>query len=118
MQHIWFGTILGEDGKAIKTRCGNPIKSKELLIEPKSRTLDIANEKRKGLSNAEKQQKSSVLGIDSVKSIDLLPNRTNDSVFSWAKMLSFDGNTAAYLLYPIARIKLIIRKRNIDRTEI
>jgi arginyl-tRNA synthetase len=33
-------------------------------------------------------------------------------------MLSFDGNTVAYLLYVIARIKLIIRKCNIDTTDI
>jgi arginyl-tRNA synthetase len=81
MQHVWFGTIFGEDGKAIGTRCGNPIKLKGLLNEIKSHALDIVNEKGKGLSNAEKQHISDVFGIDPVKYIELLPNHTNDCVF-------------------------------------
>ncbi|MDR1528479.1 MAG: arginine--tRNA ligase [Puniceicoccales bacterium] len=114
MQHVWFGTILGEDGKAIKTRSGSPIKLKELLNEAKTRAREIVDEKSKDLSNSEKQRVANVLGIDSIKYADLLPNRTGDYVFSWEKMLSFDGNTAAYLLYAIARIKSILRKCNCD----
>ncbi|MDR1232897.1 MAG: arginine--tRNA ligase [Puniceicoccales bacterium] len=114
MQHVWFGTILGEDGKAIKTRSGAPIKLKELLDEAKARAKEIIDEKSKDLSNSEKQHVANVLGIDSIKYADLLSNRTGDYVFSWEKMLSFDGNTAAYLLYAIARIKSILRKCNGD----
>jgi arginyl-tRNA synthetase len=114
MQHVWFGTILGEDGKAIKTRTGSPIKLKELLGEAKSRAFDIVNEKSANLDENEKQHVAKVLAIDSVKYVDLLSNRTNDYIFSWEKMLSFDGNTAAYLLYAIARIKSILRKCDAD----
>ncbi|MDR1891277.1 MAG: arginine--tRNA ligase [Puniceicoccales bacterium] len=118
MQHVWFGTILGEDGKAIKTRSGTPIKLKELLNEAKARAKKIVDEKSKELSNSEKQHVANVLGIDSIKYIDLLSNRTNDYVFSWEKMLSFDGNTAAYLLYAIARIKSILRKCDVDMANV
>ncbi|MDR2779321.1 MAG: arginine--tRNA ligase [Puniceicoccales bacterium] len=114
MQHVWFGTILGEDGKAIKTRSGTPIKLKELLNEAKTRAREIANEKSEGLSDSDRQHVANVIGIDSIKYVDLLPNRTNDYVFSWGKMLSFNGNTAAYLLYAIARIKSILRKCDTD----
>ncbi|MDR2628452.1 MAG: arginine--tRNA ligase [Puniceicoccales bacterium] len=114
MQHVWFGTILGEDGKAIKTRSGAPIKLKELLNEAKIQAKEIVDEKSKDLPHSEKQHVANVLGIDSIKYADLLPNRTGDYVFSWEKMLSFDGNTAAYLLYAIARIKSILRKCNCD----
>jgi arginyl-tRNA synthetase len=118
MQHVWFGTILGEDGKAIKTRSGSPIKLKELLNEAKVRAKKIVDEKSKDLSSSEKQHVANVIGIDSIKYADLLPNRTGDYVFSWEKMLSFDGNTAAYLLYAIARIKSILRKCNCDVTNV
>ncbi|MDR2603500.1 MAG: arginine--tRNA ligase [Puniceicoccales bacterium] len=118
MQHVWFGTIFGEDGKAIKTRSGAPIKLKELLNEAKTRAKEIIDEKSKDLSNLEKQHVANVLGIDSIKYADLLPNRTGDYVFSWEKMLSFDGNTAAYLLYAIARIRSILRKCNCDVTNV
>jgi arginyl-tRNA synthetase len=35
-EHVSFGSILGEDGKAIKTRSGDPIKLKALLAEARS----------------------------------------------------------------------------------
>jgi arginyl-tRNA synthetase len=83
---------------------------KELLGEAKIRALDMVREKSGNLTDLEMKRVAKVIGIDSVKYADLLSNRTNDYVFSWNKMLSFDGNTAAYLLYAIARIKSILRK--------
>ncbi|MDR1432736.1 MAG: arginine--tRNA ligase [Puniceicoccales bacterium] len=114
MRHVWFGTILGDDGKAIKTRAGTPVRLKELIGEAKARALAIVNEKSTNLSDGEKQHVARVLAIDSIKYSDLLPSRTNDYAFSWDKMLSFDGNTAAYMLYAIARIKSVLKKCSID----
>jgi arginyl-tRNA synthetase len=114
MQHVWFGTILGEDGKAIKTRSGKPVRLKDLLDEARERSLAILREKSKDLPDLERQRAAKILGIDSIKYVDLLSNRTSDYVFSWEKMLSFDGNTAAYLLYAIARIRSILRKCAVD----
>ncbi|MDR1596039.1 MAG: arginine--tRNA ligase [Puniceicoccales bacterium] len=114
MRHVWFGTIFGEDGKAIKTRGGAPIKLTKLLDEAKARALAIVEEKNADLDDDEKDHVAEVLAVDSVKYADLLSNRTMDYVFSWDKMLSFDGNTATYLLYTIARIKSILRKSEID----
>ena len=34
----------------------------------------------------------------------------SDILFEWDKMLSFEGNTAPYLLYTYARIQSILRK--------
>ena len=45
-----------------------------------------------------------------MKYADLLPNRQSDYVFSWDKMLSFQGNTAPYLQYSYVRIRSIFRK--------
>ncbi|MDR3144168.1 MAG: arginine--tRNA ligase [Puniceicoccales bacterium] len=114
MRHIFFGTILGEDGKAIKSRSGTPVKLKELLDEAKARALKIVEEKSENLSADEKLRAAKVLAIDSIKYVDLLSNRASDYVFSWDKMLSFDGNTAAYLLYAVARMKSILRRWNGD----
>ena len=46
--------------------------------------------------------------------VDLSQNRTSDYMFSWEKLLSFDGNTAPYLLYAVARIQSIFRKLEIE----
>lgn len=110
LHHVWFGTILGEDGKAIKTRSGTPIKLKELFDESIRRARMVVDEKNPSLPEEERQHIANVLGIDAVKYVDLSSNRTSDYVFSWDKMLSFDGNTAAYLLYTIARIRSVLKK--------
>ncbi|MBO5781952.1 MAG: arginine--tRNA ligase, partial [Opitutales bacterium] len=41
LRHVWFGTILGEDGKAIKTKSGEPVKLKSLLDEAVARAEKI-----------------------------------------------------------------------------
>jgi len=112
-RHAWFGTILGEDGKAIKTRKGTPIKLKELLNEAVERAYRIVENKNPTLPQDYKQKVAKVVGIGAIKYADLVQNRTSDYVFSWDKILSFEGNTAPYLLYAIARIHSIFRKAGV-----
>ncbi len=50
------------------------------------------------------------MGIGSVKYADLSTDRARDYVFDWDRMLSFDGNTAAYLLYAYVRVRGIFRR--------
>ncbi|MDR2721121.1 MAG: arginine--tRNA ligase [Puniceicoccales bacterium] len=108
LHHVWFGTILGEDGKAIKTRDGSPIYLQDLMNEAKKRAHRIVSEKNLSLSEEEKNGIASLVGLNSIRYFDLAQNRTNDYMFSWENMLSFDGNTAVYLLYAIARIHSIL----------
>ncbi|MEK9985294.1 MAG: arginine--tRNA ligase, partial [Opitutae bacterium] len=110
LRHVWFGTILGEDGKAIKTRSGDPIKLKDLLAEAIERSRKIVEEKNPDLTSQEREEIARLVGLGAIKYADLSQNRTNDYVFSWDKMLSLDGNTAPYLLYAIVRIRSIFRK--------
>jgi len=110
MKHITFGTILGKDGKAIKTRSGGTVKLKELLDEAVDRAREITREKNPNLSVEELEQTAETIGIASVRYADLSQNRCSDYQFDWDKMLSFEGNTAPYLLYVIARINGIFRK--------
>lgn len=117
LQHVWFGTILGDDGKAIKTRAGTSVKLKELIDEAITRAAEIIAEKNSALSQKEQKEISEIIGIDSIKYADLMSNRTNDYVFSLDKMVSFDGNTAAYLLYAATRIRSIFNKKNTSAEE-
>lgn len=110
LRHVWFGMILGEDGKAIKTRSGEPIRLKDLLDEAEERAYAIVSEKNPTLSEEERRKVASVVGIGAVRYADLSQNRTGDYVFEWDKLLSFDGNTAPYLLYAVARIHSIFGK--------
>ncbi|MBA4148367.1 MAG: arginine--tRNA ligase [Verrucomicrobia bacterium] len=110
LAHVWFGSILGEDGKPFKTRSGDTVKLAELLNEAEERALKVVSEKNPELSDAEKKEIARIVGIGSVKYADLQQNRQSDYIFSWDKMLSLQGNTAPYLLYAYTRVRSIFRK--------
>lgn len=117
--HIWFGIMRFADG-IFSTRKGNVIKLEELLDEAHNRAYQIVNEKNPNLSEEEKQNIAEVVGVASVKYADLSQNRQSPVIFEWDKILSFEGNTAPYLLYSYARIQSILAKvseMNIELTE-
>ncbi|HEY5910431.1 MAG TPA: arginine--tRNA ligase, partial [Verrucomicrobiae bacterium] len=113
LDHVWFGSILGEDGKPFRTRAGDTVRLSELLDEAEERALNVVSEKSPALPEADRRQIARLVGIGAVKYADLLPNRQTDYVFSWDKMLALNGNTAPYLLYAYARIQSIFRKGNL-----
>ena len=110
LAHVWFGSILGEDGKPFKTRSGETVKLADLLDEAEERAFKIVSEKNPDLPENERREIARVVGIGAVKYADLLPNRQSDYIFSWDKMLALTGNTAPYLQYAYARIQSIFRK--------
>jgi len=115
--HVTFGSVLGEDGKPLKTRSGENVKLKELLDEAIERARKVVEEKNPGLSEDEKKKIANAVGIGAVKYADYTNNRTSDYIFSFDKMLAMEGNTAPYMQYAYARIKSINRKgkeRGID----
>ena len=114
LEHYPFGTMLGEDHKPFKSRVGGLVKLMDLLQEAEDRAYVLVGEKNPDLPEAERREIARVVGIGSVKYADLSLNRTTDYVFSWDNMLSFDGNTAPYLLYSYARVKSLFRRAEID----
>jgi arginyl-tRNA synthetase len=113
LEHVDFGFVLGEDGRPLKTRSGDNVKLKELLAEAAERAYALVTEKSPDLPEAERRAIAAVVGIGSVQYADLSQNRSSDYIFSWEKMISLEGNTAAYLLYAIARIHSIFRKHGL-----
>jgi arginyl-tRNA synthetase len=115
--HVPFGSVLGENGKPLKTREGENVKLKELLDEAVERAKAIVEEKNPELPAEKKEEIAKAVGIGAVKYADYSNSRTSDYVFSFNKMLAMDGNTAPYMQYAYARIKSIGRKaqsRGID----
>jgi arginyl-tRNA synthetase len=110
LAHVWFGSILGEDGKPFKTRSGETVKLADLLDEAEERAFKIVSEKNPDLPEAKRREIARVVGLGAVKYADLLPNRQSDYVFNWDKMLALQGNTAPYLQYAYTRIKSIFRR--------
>lgn len=113
LEHHPFGTMLGKDGKPFKTRSGDTVKLAQLLDEAVERAGKLIGEKNPDMPVSERDSVAHKLGIGAVKYADLSKTRTNDYMFSWESMLSFEGNTAPYLQYAYARIQSVFRKAEI-----
>ena len=120
LEHIGFGTVLGKDGKPLRTRdaSGNVITLLSLLAEAKQRARQRIDEGvaegRLRVRPEEMDQVCRVVGIGAVKYADLRQNRLSDYQFDWDKMISFQGNAGPYLQYAYARCASIFAKGGID----
>lgn len=110
LEHVWFGSILGPDGKPFKTRSGETVRLAGLLDEAEERALAVVSEKNPDLPEAERREIARVVGLGALKYADLSNNRQSDYIFDWDKMLALQGNTAPYLQYAYTRVRSIFRK--------
>jgi arginyl-tRNA synthetase len=110
LQHVSFGSILGEDRKLMRTRTGESVSLLSLLTEAVDRAAAIVAEKNPELSGEERNAIAKIVGIGAVKYADLSQHRMTDYVFSWDRMLSLQGNTAPYLQNAYVRCRSIFRK--------
>jgi len=115
LEHLPFGTMMGEDGKPFKTRSGGTVKLTDLLVEALKRAEQLIAEKNPELDAATRKEIARKVGIGAVKYADLSKTRTNDYIFNWDAMLSFEGNTAPYLQYAYSRICSVFRKAELKR---
>ena len=116
--HTPLGSILGEDGKKLKSRSGEAVRLVDLLDE----AIDRARTDLETRLQTEERQETEefianaaqVVGISAIKYADLSQNRTSNYIFSYDKMLALQGNTAPYMLYAYVRVQGISRKGGID----
>jgi arginyl-tRNA synthetase len=120
LEHVGFGTVLGNDGKPLRTRdaSGHVITLASLLEESKQRARQRIDEGvaegRLRVRPEEMDEVSRVVGIGAVKYADLRQNRLSDYQFDWDKMISFQGNAGPYLQYAYARCASIFAKGGVD----
>ena len=110
LEHIAFGSILGEDHKLMKTRSGDNVPLRDLIGEAVTRARTMIEEKNPELPAEEKDHIARIVGLGAVKYAELSQHRMTDYVFSWSKMLSLQGNTAPYLQNAYVRVRSIFRK--------
>ncbi|MCE0557194.1 arginine--tRNA ligase [Motilimonas sp. E26] len=118
LEHMPFGTVMGEDGKPFKTRSGTVAKLADLLTEAQNRAYDLVKSKNPDMAEQDLRNIADVVGIASVKYADLSKNRTSDYMFSFDQMLSFEGNTAPYLLYAYTRVASVFEKAEVNASEL
>lgn len=114
LEHVSFGMVLDKSGKPFKSREGGVTKLADLLDEGERRAKILIESKQTiQYPPEEVDEMAKILGISSIKYVDLSKNRTSDYIFDWDSMLSFEGNTAPYLLYANTRIHSLFQKAGI-----
>lgn len=105
--HVNFGMVSLPDG-AIKTRAGNYILLEDVLNKSVEKALQIITEKSPDLKN--KEEVAEQVGIGAVLFSVLYNSRIKDIVFSYDRVLNFDGETGPYVQYTHARCNSVLKK--------
>ena len=107
LEHVAYGMVSLEDG-AMSTRAGNVVYLSDVLDKAREKALAIILEKSPDLKDAEKTAEA--VGVGAVIFSALINNRIKDNVFSFGKILNFDGETGPYLQYTLARCRSVLEK--------
>tara|TARA_Y100001934_G_scaffold272143_1_gene359891 strand:- start:2910 stop:4664 length:1755 start_codon:yes stop_codon:yes gene_type:complete len=118
LEHMGFGTMNGPDGRPFKTRDGGTVKLIDLLDEAEERAYTLVKDKNPELDDQDLRTIAHAVGIGAVKYADLSKNRSSDYIFNFEQMLSFEGNTAPYLLYAYTRVASVFRKAGLDMAHV
>jgi arginyl-tRNA synthetase len=114
LDHVTFGLVLGTDGRKFRTREGDTERLIDLLTAAVDKAEEILTQRNPEMPPEERHALAKALGIGAIKYADLCTHRQGDYTFSYDKMLRFEGNTAAFLMYAYVRISSIKRKCNVD----
>lgn len=113
--HVGFGVVLDAQGKKFKTRSGSNIKLIDLLQTAIDHARSLLQERHPEFTDEQLQHYARILGINAIKYADLSTHRMSDYIFSFEKMLRFEGNTALFILYSYVRIQGIKRRLQVDQ---
>ncbi|PQA87542.1 arginine--tRNA ligase [Hyphococcus luteus] len=112
LEHLWFGTMNGKDGKPFKTRAGGTLKLRDLIetVTDKARERLEENGFAEGYGEAETREVARQVGVAALKFADLSNPRTSDYIFDLDRFMAFEGKTGPYLLYASVRVRSVIAK--------
>ncbi|MEA5003357.1 MAG: arginine--tRNA ligase, partial [Christensenella sp.] len=106
-EHVAFGMVSLEDG-TLSTRQGKIVLLEDVLKKSVEKTLSIIEEKNPNLEN--KEQVASDIGIGAVIFSTLSQSRIKDIMFSFDRVLNFDGETGPYVQYTHTRCASVIAR--------
>ncbi len=108
--HVAFGMVSLEDG-AMSTRKGKVVLLDDVINQTVEKARKVIEEKNPDLENKEEVAKT--IGTGAVIFGALANNKIKDVVFSIDKVLNFEGETAPYVQYTVARCNSILAKSGI-----
>ena len=108
--HVAYGMVSLEEG-TMSTRKGNVVFLEDVINKCIEKAYKIIDEKNPNLEN--KQDVAQKVGVGAVIFGALYNNKIKDIVFSYDKVLNFDGETSVYVQYTCARANSVLQKGGI-----
>ncbi len=108
LRHAAFGMVLGEDHRPFRTRSGENVRLRALLDEALARARGVVRAKNPGIDEASCEEIARGVAVAAMRHADLSNDRVKDYVFSFERMLAFEGNTGPYLQYALVRVRKIL----------
>ncbi|MCQ2387368.1 MAG: arginine--tRNA ligase [Clostridia bacterium] len=105
--HVAYGMVSLESG-AMSTREGNVVLLEDVINKTIEKAYKVIEEKNPNLENKEKTARA--VGTGAVIFSALQNNKIKDIVFSYDKVLSFEGETCPYVQYTVARCNSLLSK--------
>ncbi|GJL92545.1 arginine--tRNA ligase [Hyphococcus sp.] len=112
LEHLWFGTMNGKDGKPFKTREGGTLKLRDFIdmVTDRAKERLVESGFAAGYSEEETTKVAQQVGIAALKFADLSNPRTSDYMFDLDRFMAFEGKTGPYLLYASVRVRSMLAK--------
>lgn len=107
MVHVSYGMVSLEDG-AMSTREGKVVLLEDVINKTIAKAKEVIEQKNPDLENKEDVAKA--VGTGAVIFSALLNNKIKDIVFSYDRVLSFEGETCPYVQYTVARCNSVLSK--------
>ncbi len=108
--HVAYGMVSLEEG-TMSTRKGNVVFLEDVINKCIEKAYTIIDEKNPDLDN--KLEVAQKVGVGAVIFGALYNNKIKDIVFSYDKVLNFDGETSVYVQYTCARANSVLQKGGI-----
>lgn len=110
LEHAWFGTMNGKDGRPFKTRDGGVLKLRDLIDAVDAKARERIAESGLARDAADGDTIARQVGVAALKFADLSHPRTTDYIFDLDRFSAFEGKTGPYLLYASVRVRSVARK--------
>ena len=111
--HVAYGMVSLEEG-TMSTRKGNVVFLEDVISKCVEKAYTIIDQKNPNLEDKEEVAKK--VGVGAVIFGALYNNKIKDIVFSYDKVLNFDGETSVYVQYTCARANSVLKKGGVPES--
>lgn len=114
--HLSYGLVNNSEGKKFSSRTGDVISHVNIVSELFKRAVKEVKDRNPKMSRKEVEEIAQNIALSSLK-YSLIKTDADKSInFNWEDVLSFDGNSAPYLLYSIVRARKILEGKIVKPT--